>query len=236
MFFGALSDYYGRKYIFLIGGACFCIVSMLCVHCASIESMILFRFFQAFSAGAFVNTANAIVRDVCKTQQETTLYLGILNGTLAFSPGLAPILGLGILHYFNWSGVFMFLILLAGVLMVMGLLIPETHADNGLSRGKTLANTFADYLVFFRYRHCVGYSVIYGLGFSSFIIYMTTSSWLWLHMMGQSSEGYTFYFSVYALAFACRCIRKHVFFVSDVVAQCRSLRPSWNINILKLLP
>jgi DHA1 family bicyclomycin/chloramphenicol resistance-like MFS transporter len=125
---GALSDALGRRRIILVGLALFCASSLVCAFATSVHMLWLGRALQGMCAGIGMVVGRAMVRDVLDgaAAQKLMAHIAIL---FAIAPAIAPIVGGGILAWFNWHGIFMFLVLFSGLmLLACWLWLPETLA------------------------------------------------------------------------------------------------------------
>ncbi|MFA0502757.1 MFS transporter, partial [Vibrio sp. 10N.222.46.A1] len=64
LFWGPLSEKFGRKPILLIGAGIYVVASFLCANSGSIEQLIGFRIVQAFGGSAVTVVAVAIIKDL----------------------------------------------------------------------------------------------------------------------------------------------------------------------------
>jgi len=85
---GALSDYYGRRRVFVIGLIGFGITSLLCALAPNVESLILARILQGASGAVLVPGSLAILTNNFEGEEQ-----GRAFGIWAAASGLAPILG-----------------------------------------------------------------------------------------------------------------------------------------------
>lgn len=100
LFWGLLSDAFGRRKVLLASLAGFTLATDFWV-------LIGFRALQGLMAGAPV-IARAIVRDIGSGEVAAKL-LAVLMAVTAIAPLLAPILGSGLLVLFSWQAIFVFL-------------------------------------------------------------------------------------------------------------------------------
>lgn len=130
LFYGTLSDSFGRKRIVLIALSLYFLASFICFIAPSIEWLIFGRLLQGFSAGAGSVVGQAIVTDCYKGAQAQRVMSYIVM-VFSISPALAPLLGGYLLIYSGWRTIFVFLGVLA---LCIGLLtyfhLPETLATN----------------------------------------------------------------------------------------------------------
>jgi len=138
LFYGPLSDKYGRKPVMLLGLFITVVGSIFCFLANTIELLIVGRFIQAFGGAVGLVLARAIVRDVYGAQ-EAARVIATLVMVMVVIPMLSPALGGEIMHRIGWEYVFV-LIALACILILLLLSksLPET-----LKEPVTLTGTVA---------------------------------------------------------------------------------------------
>lgn len=158
---GLLSDLYGRLYILLFFLVLFCISSLFCGFSVSIMWFLVGRFFQGMGSAAGPITIISLVADQFDGPHYKKLvsYVLIMVG---IGPGLAPIIGSLILHFFDWSGIFYFLTILGIVALglVLSVGIKKHVSQQGLQEALQEYTAFIKH-PFFRY-YCLIISVLYG--------------------------------------------------------------------------
>lgn len=116
--YGPLSDSFGRRRVVWAALVIYASASIGCVLVEDIHQLILLRIAQGLSASAGLVVGRAMVRDVYHgaAAQRVMARVMLLFG---IAPALAPVLG-GWLHdLFGWRAVFVFLALLAALLLAM---------------------------------------------------------------------------------------------------------------------
>jgi Bcr/CflA subfamily drug resistance transporter len=128
LFYGPLSDRFGRKPFLLIGVSIFFLTSIIAAFVDSITILLILRTFQGLGAGACIVIPRAIMRDrfTGKALEEMVIYQSMV---WAIVPISAPLLGSYVQHYFGWRYNFLLLALFAFIGMILCLLIKETHAQ-----------------------------------------------------------------------------------------------------------
>ena len=117
LFWGLLSDAYGRKKVLLVSLALFAASSLGAAMATDFWVLIGFRVAQGLSAGAPV-IARAIVRDIGSGVVVAKL-LAVLMAVTAVAPMIAPIMGAGLLVLFSWRAIFVFLAVFSIVLLLL---------------------------------------------------------------------------------------------------------------------
>ncbi|WP_234394921.1 multidrug effflux MFS transporter [Acetobacter papayae] len=138
LFWGPVSDRYGRRGPVAAGIAIFIAGSILCACSASIGSLIAWRMVQALGASAGVVLSRAMVRDLYAGHHAVRM-LSTLITVMAIAPLLGPIVGAQILAVGGWRAVFGLLgvigiATLAAVATLPETLPPERRHHEPLSR------------------------------------------------------------------------------------------------------
>ena len=92
LFYGPLSDRFGRKPPLYGALLLYCLGSLGCATAHSMNALILFRFLQALGGCAGVVVARAIVRDCCEVHDAARVF-STLSLITAIGPIIAPLLG-----------------------------------------------------------------------------------------------------------------------------------------------
>lgn len=128
LFYGPLSDNFGRRPILLLGTLLFLIGSVSCYLAPSIEMILVARFIQGLgAAGSFV-VVFTMLADTYK-ENEATHWIGVLNAILTATMAISPILGGYLNAYFGWNSCYAFIAGLTIIQLTLLLLyLPETRA------------------------------------------------------------------------------------------------------------
>jgi DHA1 family bicyclomycin/chloramphenicol resistance-like MFS transporter len=126
MFYGPLSDRYGRKRVLLAAIAIYVVASVACVLALSIGMLIASRALQAVGGCGGIVLARAIVRDLYSGERAGR-ELSLISSVMALGPVFAPIIGGVLQTAFGWRATFAALVCagIAGAAAIF-LLLPET--------------------------------------------------------------------------------------------------------------
>ena len=127
LFWGTISDHYGRKPCLLIGLTIYAFGCIGCYLSKSIEIFMISRFIQASGGSVGSILGQAICRDSFKGNSRGKVY-SIIGSALAFSPAIGPVIGGLITQYSNWQQIFIYLIVLGSITTILSYIrLPETH-------------------------------------------------------------------------------------------------------------
>lgn len=126
LFYGGLSDVYGRRIIFLTCFLVFTIGSVWCGFSDSAVEFLLARFVQALGSTGIGLLAVTILSDYLHSIA-LARYLGIHSLLYPLAFALAPNIGACIMLHTSWRGMFFFLAIAAGGLWIaLARVLPET--------------------------------------------------------------------------------------------------------------
>lgn len=200
LFMGPLADQFGRKKIALMSTFAYAVSSFLCAMSQSVEELIVLRSVEAISSCGMMVCAMAIVRDVFNDENQSAKIYSYLNGAIAFSPLLAPVLGGYLDVYFGWRSCFIALVILGVIGMVIIVLhIKETHLHD--KRTKINREIFKRYLTIFKHKDFQFYGFAGAAGVSCLFSFFSISPYLLINSLGVSRDHFGFYFAVMGLLF-----------------------------------
>lgn len=144
---GAISDFIGRRLSILLGILVYGGATFLCGSSQSIDSLLCWRFVQAFGASVGSVITMTIVRDIYQGSERIKVS-SVISAALAFSPAIGPLAGGTISQFFGWRANFWALCLLAVVLIIWSYFKlretkPENAAPISLNNMLTLATTMS---------------------------------------------------------------------------------------------
>jgi len=138
LFYGPISDRFGRKNPAIFGLILFIVASVLCATATSLSALIFYRFLQALGGAAGMVISRAIVRDRL-SGVEMAKMMSAMGMIFVFSPAAAPSIGALILHWARWPWLFLALAIFGAIVLigVVGLeesLPPEHRNSHGVQQ------------------------------------------------------------------------------------------------------
>jgi len=198
LLWGPLSDRYGRRPILLVGLCGYTAAGALCAFSWNIFFLMFFRVLQAVGAGAATAVATAIVKDVYRGRRREAI-LAMIQSMTVISPAVAPMIGALILNLTSWRGTFWAQAFLGLVVVLLTVAFTETLALKNTGSpfaslrrlGVVLAHpTFARLLAIFAPVSLSG------------MAFISSSSYIYQEDFGVSSQGFSFFFALFAVGLA----------------------------------
>ena len=135
LFFGSLSDRFGRRPIFLIGALLFCASSVMGTIANSIEILISARAAQGLGAAALLTIGRVIVNDVYPAEKGR-LVLSTITAMQAVVPVVALATGGFVVDLLGWRGNMMILLIASILVLFQALFLMGETNENKLPRLK----------------------------------------------------------------------------------------------------
>jgi len=195
LFYGPLSDYFGRKPILNVGLPIFLLSSLGCALANQANLLVLFRICQGLGIGAAIILTRAILRDVFHGKQFAKVSATVLLFSM-ITPVAAPALGGYIQDFFGWRANFIAMFLYAGgAWAVIFFLLPETKSEK-LPHRFQVRRIIKNYYKIIQNPTFLSFSFMSGLCFSLFISYATTIPFILQNRLGLTSVefGWSFLF------------------------------------------
>jgi DHA1 family bicyclomycin/chloramphenicol resistance-like MFS transporter len=188
LFYGSLSDRYGRRPVLLSGLALFLIGSALSAAADSIVPLVLGRFLQAVGAGCGITLGRAIAQDVYG-RDRLVKALAYLTMFYTIGPMISPIVGGVLIDTFGWRSVFGFALVL-GAIIALGAYVAVFETRPPSPENRVRGNVLRNNAVL--YRH---------VRFTAFLVAATAASSLLKDMLHRPSTEFGFYFLLFPFGF-----------------------------------
>lgn len=199
LFFGPLSDRYGRRPVLLVALSLLVADSIALVFVPNIQLLIALRFIQGFVGAAGVVISRAIAVDISKGVQAVQA-LSLIATMVALGPLIAPMIGGFVGQYAGWRVVLGVLAGLTVLMLVLTIfLIPETLPPNKRSHGGLLA-AFGSVGTLMKDRVFVGYVITFSMGFGAMMAYISGSPFVGQVVLDMNQVQYGLSFAAGATA------------------------------------
>ena len=178
LFWGPISDRYGRRVPVATGLALFVIGSAGCAMAGSAEAMIGWRIVQAVGACAGVVLGRAMVRDLYSGARAAQM-LSTLMTVMAIAPLLGPIVGGQILMLDGWRAIFWMLVVV-GIATLASLFTLQETLPPGRRNRQPLMTAFLRYGELLRHRRLLAYAGAGGFFYGGMYAYIAGSPFAYI--------------------------------------------------------
>ena len=186
LFWGPLSDRFGRRPILLLGTAAYVLASIGSAFSPTMDVLIVWRTLQGVAMGAGVMCARAIVRDLYAPAQGASVMSKGLSGLGVIACLSAPLGGL-LTAWFNWHAALLALSIFGALsLGLIALRFQETISrknPQALQIG-TLARTW---LVIVRNPTFLAFTALTTFAYSGLFTFLAASSFVFIQVLGLST-------------------------------------------------
>ncbi|WP_282079189.1 multidrug effflux MFS transporter [Aquimarina algiphila] len=198
LFFGPISDSFGRKPVVYMGFLLFIIASFICIFATSIEMMVVGRILQGIGLSAPRTIAIAMIRDIYSGDYMARI-MSFVTVVFLLVPIIAPALGKFVLDHYNWQAIF-YIQLIFGLLVSFWFWKRQAETLDVSKRIKFTSNIFLDGLKeLLKYKTTMGYTLISGFIVGSFMVYLSTSQQIFEQQYNLKEE-FPYIFGLLAIA------------------------------------
>lgn len=194
---GPISDAVGRRGPLVLSLIIFALSSFFCSLAPTVQILIVLRFFQGLAGAGGVVLCRSIACDMFMGN-ELTKFMALLMTVNSLAPILGPIAGSGIVSFFSWHWLFIFLSVW-GILLLVGSIVCLRETLPREKRQSRLTRAVKDmFLQLFEKRFlclALGMSMVMG----GFFAYLAASPFVFQVIYGFSAVEYSFVFGFNAL-------------------------------------
>ncbi|MGI1679800.1 MAG: Bcr/CflA family efflux MFS transporter [Cellvibrionaceae bacterium] len=195
LFFGPLSDAYGRRFAIFCGLGCYILGALLCATAQSIEVFLLARALQGTGSAAISVTVPTIVKDRFSGAVYTRT-VGFIMMVMSIAPLIAPMAGTVVFYFGGWRSIFYVLVVLSVICALLFNLIISESSHVASRTPLNLKNLFKNYSTLFSDRYCLGLAMSVGFMLSGLMAFITGSPFLFMDDYGISQFSYSILFGV----------------------------------------
>jgi len=195
LFWGPLSDKYGRRPVLLIGLSMYFVASLGCAGSWNIYQLIAFRILQAIGGSGAFAVATAMIKDVFNSKSREPI-LAMVQSMMLISPATAPVLGALLLKFMSWRGEFLALAFF-GLLALAGSMALQETIDK---RNKaSILQAMGGLCKVARNPGFLSILTLTSLPMLFVLAFIASSSYIYIDGFGLSPLVYSYYFAINAL-------------------------------------
>ncbi|HTN98442.1 MAG TPA: multidrug effflux MFS transporter [Nordella sp.] len=191
LFYGPLSDRYGRRPLLLAGLALFVIASIASALATSIETLILARLVQALGGASGIVLSRAIVRDLYHGEKGASV-LGYITMAWVLAPMIAPVIGGYLDQIWGFRSSFVLLALIGALTLIIAWFTLHETNFNRRTDGRLWQS--AHYGRIFASRQFRGYATTLAFASAVFFTFLAFAPFLTVNIMGRSAVEYGLWF------------------------------------------
>lgn len=200
LFYGPLSDAFGRKINLLVGLIIFFIGSIISALSTDISALLVGRFVEGMGIGAANAVGYALMRDIYRGP-ELTMQLSYISVFVGTMPLVAPIIGGYLVTELNWQSCFYLLALISVSLLIIKMIcLPETVAKMDLSAGHPSV-VLKKYWILLTNGSYMGFALIAAFAFGSIFTMGSTLPFLLVNQLGVPPSIYGWIAGIPAVGF-----------------------------------
>lgn len=174
LFFGPLSDSFGRKPIVYSGFVLFTAASVICLMAPSLEIMVIGRILQGIGLSAPRTMAISIIRDTYKGDYMARV-MSFVTAFFILIPVVAPAIGKWILDASGWEGIF-YMQLFFALIVSIWFWKRQSETLHPEYKIPLSSHLFVDGLKeFLKYKETVAFTFISGFITGAFLVYLSAS-------------------------------------------------------------
>lgn len=199
LFWGPLSDKFGRKPIMLVGIGIYIIASLLCAGSTSIEFLIGSRLLQAFGGSAVTVVATAIVKDMYEGREREKIMATIMS-LVIIAPMIAPVLGAFLLKIASWKMMFITLAIFGTMSATIALFYEETLEERSTG---SIFKSWGRLGVVCKNPRFLSLLGIFSMTPMALMAFLSAGSYIYINGFGLTEEqfGYAFALNAFCAAF-----------------------------------
>lgn len=196
LFWGPLSEKFGRKPIMFTGFGVYIVASLGCALASSVEILIGARLLQALGGSAITIVATAIIKDMYQGREREKAMATVMS-LVIIAPMVAPVIGAFLLKVGSWNMMFYALSLFGVVSSLIALGYKETiqHRYTG-----SVMHSWGRLFVVLKNKQFVILLCIFSIIPSALMAFLASGSYIYIDGFGLTEQQFS-----YAFAFNAAC-------------------------------
>ena len=200
LFYGSLSDRYGRRPVLLSGLVLFLIGSVLSALAPTPETLVLGRLIQAIGAGCSITLVRAIARDAYRADQLVTA-IAYLTMFATLGPMVSPFIGGVLTDTLGWRSVFGFAVGAGGIItLIAWRVMHETHLPASRTIGD--AGVVQSYVALHGRLRFNAFVLTSGFNTGAFMVMASAAASLMTELLHRPAAEFGMYFLLFPMGFA----------------------------------
>jgi len=196
VFFGPISDKYGRKHIMIMSLILFVAATLGCIWSPTIEVFNVFRFLQGLGGSGSIVMSRSVATD-CYRGRELAKIIAIVGAINGVAPVVAPVTGGLVSRSIGWQGIFWILFAIGVVLLGMCSLFRESLKMEDRATCPVW-KTAGGFLRILRIPDFRRYVLIYSFAYGALFAYISSASFIVQEHFGYSELQFSVTFAVNA--------------------------------------
>jgi DHA1 family bicyclomycin/chloramphenicol resistance-like MFS transporter len=198
LFYGPVSDSFGRKKPLYFGIALYSVASLLCALATQIEWLVLLRFFQGLGGCSGMVISRAMVRDKMGPEGSAKAF-SLLMLVFGLAPILAPLFGGVLLLVGNWRLIFIALTVFGLVCLFYTHRIMDETVDVEYAPQLALSRVLKQYWGLLKHKQFMSYVLCGGLVQAGMFSYITGSPFVLIELYGIKPQYFGIVFGMNAV-------------------------------------
>ena len=192
LFYGPVSDRFGRRPVLLVGLVLFFLASVVVASAPNAGVLIGSRILQSIGGCAGLVLGRAAVRDAA-TPDKAAGQLAMLTLVMSLVPALAPAVGGYLTAYIHWRASYVLLAAMGGLTLAVSFaILPETNRER--MTGSSFGSLLTGYTILVRSRAFLGYAVGGACSTTSFYAFMSASPFIFENLLHRPTQEVGLYY------------------------------------------
>lgn len=197
IFFGPLSDKYGRKAVLMSAMVLFSVSTVVSIYSPDIEFFNFCRFLQGLGGSGGIVLSRSIATD-CYSGRELAKMLAVIGAVNGIAPVTAPVVGGLVAGAIGWQGIFWVLFGIGAVILAMCVVFRESHKKECRYTG-SVVSLLKGFPEIFKLRYFVVYALLYTFTCGVLFSYISSASFIIQNYFGFSELMFAVIFGINAL-------------------------------------